>query len=317
MATLKDIAREAGVSMMTVSRALNSPELVSKELRSNIVKVSEELDYVPHHGARSMASNKTGIVQIITGLKTTDYYFLTLFAGIADYLSENQYAIVIEHNYKTNFKCDGIIVMSLFSDESKDFLKKINVPCVLFGKEDGVDCVDVNNEQGMRESVKYLAQLGHKNLAYVSVDTKERFAKERLDGFIHTANELGLDVKTSNIRSCENTIEAGKELVETLLDESNVSAVVCSTDILAMAVLEVARVRSLKVPEDISVIGFDGVYLHELTVPRLTTVVQPVYEIGRELAKIMLLRIQEPEMDYIQTIVDTSICTGESVKELK
>lgn len=316
MATLKDIARETGVSMMTVSRALNSPEMVSDSLRATILEVSEKMSYMPHHGARSLASKKTGIVQIITGLQTTDYYFLTLLAGISDYLSENQYATMIEHQYKTIFKCDGVIVMSLESDESKLFLKNLGVPCVLFGKENEVDCVDINNINGIRQSVEYLVKLGHKKIMFLGVDSKERFAQERLQGFVRTMKGLNLDVNDNQILFCENTKEAAERTIRKVLKDRDVTGIVCATDVLAMAILNVARDERLRVPEDISIIGFDGVYIHDITVPKLTTMVQPVYQVGRKLAETMLMRINCPEMEYVHEIVETSLFIGGTVKEL-
>lgn len=318
MATLKDIAEQAGVSMMTVSRALNNPNQVGEELRNKIIKTANRLNYVPHHGARSMASNKTGVIKVVTGLKTTNYYFIMLFAGIADYLSKNDYALILENEHKINYKCDGVIVMSLHTAEAKKFLDSLNMPFVLFGKsEEAVDCVDINNDKGSYLATKHLIKLGHKKIGYLGIESQELFAAERLQGHFRALKKYGLDDCMVCVENCDNTKEAGKTAAMHLLKNHDITAVACASDLLAMSMLEVAKGINKKVPDDLSVVGFDGVLLNEITEPKLTTIAQPVYEIGAKLAEILINRINYPEASDKKLVIDPVLHMGKSTKGIQ
>lgn len=317
MATLKDIAKETGVSIMTVSRALNAPVQVTKELRNNIIDAAQRLGYIPHHGARFMANNKTGIIQVITALKTTDHYFLTLFAGIADYLSENDYALILGRTDKMKYKCDGIIVMSVHIDEAKTFFKSLSVPCVLFGKsEEATDYVDINNELGAYLVTKHLIDLGHKKIGYLGIESKEHFARERLHGYFKAIKSHGLDVSFDYVVSCDNKMKAGREAAKELLQNCDITAIACASDLLAMAAIEAGKYHGKIVPNDLSVVGFDGFFLDQIAVPRLTTAVQSVYEIGRKLSEIIIKRINSPEMKQEKIVLDPILRFGESTKPI-
>lgn len=313
MSRLKDIADAVGVSMMTVSRALNNPDLVKPELRDTIITTANKLNYTPHHGARSMATNKTGIIQILTEMAVKDQYFLTLLSGIIDSLSEHGYAIIVEKQHTMRYRCDGVIVMSLHSGQTDFFSRNIRQACVLFGKTDeAVDYVDLNNESGIAMATEHLISLGHRGIGFIAIDLDEPYVKERLNGYLRTMHKHGLSPHSEWIASSPSDIRNARATAAELLRNIEISAIVCSNDLIATGVIEAARELGKRVPEDLSVSGFDGVMLHSVTDPKLTTIVQPVYEIGQKLSEVLIERINNPDNGRQCFIFEPTLLVAES-----
>ncbi|MDA3901315.1 MAG: LacI family DNA-binding transcriptional regulator [Spirochaetes bacterium] len=308
MTRLKDIADKMGISVMTVSRALNTPELVKPELLARIKKVAQDLNYVPHHGARSLATNKTGIIQIFTGLDFTDHYFMLLQAGIIECLSKNGYALMVSTGSKVTFRCDGIIAMSLAAGESEHYFDNINVPSVLFGQTEApVDYVDTDNQGGIRLAVEHLLDLGHREIAFMGLSTPEPFGRWRYEAFIETMEVHGIAVNPENVLWTPNNRKDILKECPKIFENINYTAIVCSNDEQAHAFIEIAREYGVKIPDDLSVVGFDGIQLHELTTPRLTTIVQPVIKIGHKLAELLLKRIKDPNRNLERILFENTL----------
>lgn len=316
MATLKDIAHQLNISTMTVSRALNTPHLVKEELRQQIQEVAKELDYKPNQAAKSLVSNKTGIIQvsISRNLDSTDPYFMTLLAGIADYLSEKFYSIIVRRDYEMINKCDGLIMMGLSKGEDKEFYETLTVPTVLFGKTDyPIDYIDINNVQGVRDITNYLISLGHRHIGFVGMEYDEEFTKERLDGYLLSLKENHIPIRSEYIINAKNHhINAAKDVCQSLFENEEMTAIVCATDILALGIMEGVKEQGYNIPNDYSIVGFDGLYVNRLAVPHLTTVVQPLYEIGRDLGRVLLERIANEQKEKEEKIYDLKFCIGET-----
>ncbi len=296
MSTIKEIALRAGVSMMTVSRAINTPNKVKEEVRERILAIAEELSYSPNQAARALATRKTGIIQIVvrSDIQASDPYFMRLFVGIADYLSEYHYSIQICRAFDHQNRSDGLIAMGLKFGEDQELFEKAKVPCVLFGKTElPIDWVDVDNKDAIEQGITYLIDGGHSNIGFMALDIQEHYAFERIDGYKETMEKAGIKVKDSWLVYAADLKEVGIERAKQLLEDKSITAIMCSTDRLGISVLQAAKELGIHVPTQLCIIGMDGIYLDQIASPHLTTIQQPVYEIGRELAKTLLERLND------------------------
>lgn len=317
MATIKDIAKAAGVSAMTVSRAFNSPDMVKEEVRKNILKIAKDLQYVPNQAARSLMASKSGIIQVVTGMDPSIHYFTQLFTGAAQYLSEHGLSTMISYKEKGNFQCDGVIYMGLKEEEDKQLLESENKPFVLFGKSDlSIDWVDINNVDGIYTVTKHLIENGHKNIGYIGVKD-DVFNKERYMGFCKAMADFSLKIDEASVFSINHTMEDIKGIGSDILNCENITAFVCETDFIAYGLIEYCKEHGRSIPDDLSFVGFDGILHNKLSNPHITTVVQPVYEIGIELAKMLVNRINNPESSKQELLIETVFEKGESVKNLR
>lgn len=317
MATIKDIAKKTGVSVMTVSRAFNNPTVVKESVRNEILAVAKELGYVPNQAARSLASNKTGIIQIVTRMDPSDYYFTQLFTGAADTLSDHGYSIMINRHKALNYQYDGAIYMGLLPGDDKVLFEEMKKPFVIFGKSElPLDWVDIDNVNGTRQVTKYLIDQGHKKIGFLGIKEEESFIKERFDGYQQAMIEAGLPINKESIFYTDHSIEGVMAIRDQLLDHLKVTAYVCESDVLAYQLIKCAQEKGIKIPEDLSVVGFDGFMFNRLSKPHITTVVQPVYEVGRAIAHALMNRMENPKQPVNRQMIQTSLDVGESVKKL-
>ncbi len=317
MVTIKDIANKAEVSMMTVSRTFNNPKVVKDEVRDKILKIAKELNYVPNQAAKSLATNKSGIIQIVSSIAPDNYYFTQIFTGAAHYLSEHGLSIMISQNIKKGYQHDGCIYMGLQEGEDRKLLRMEKKPFVLFGKSElPIDWVDIDNIDGVYQVTKHLIDMGHTNIGFIGIDQNEAFTKERYKGFSDAMNDNFLNLNDQSIFFIPHSIEGVKDIGEEVIACQEVTAFVCESDVLAYGLIDFCKVKGLSIPEDLSVVGFDGFMFNKLSNPHITTVVQPVYKIGVELAKALVNRINNPDVPKQELLIRTEFDPGESVKSL-
>ena len=185
--TIADIARETGFSLMTVSRAFNSPDKVSPRTLSKILDKAEELDFHPNQVARSLALKRTNIVYVYIPkeLSATEPFVTQTVAAIGERLGESGYSFLLSREFPHKVTCDGVIVMGV-NKETEDKLSSLQIerPIVLYGNHPSVPAwVDVDNYEGQKLAVKHLINKGCKNIAYMSAPLYMNYAKERLQGY--------------------------------------------------------------------------------------------------------------------------------------
>ena len=322
MTTLRDVALAAQVSTMTVSRAINNPSQVKPESLAKVRAAIQQLGYQTNRAAKALVTGSTGLIRLIAAeyLQQAEPYFVLLFAGINDVLNARGLSMVVSRQLDPTVQCDGTIVMSLPANQSKEndlqLLSKLSGPVVIFGKgPDHYDWVDVDNAQGTYATTQLLTHLGHQQMAFFGINRREPFVSERIQGFLQALEEAQLSVPpshiTSQVTAMQSVHSAKLHAIEFLCNHS-VSAVVCVTDMVALGVIQGARALGLRVPEDLSVTGFDGVYEHTLFDPPLTTAEQPVRAIGRRLAEALLDRLENPLAPLVQELFPTKLVVRES-----
>lgn len=314
MATIKDIARETGVSIMTVSRAFNNPKLVKEEVRKEILEVAKELGYVPNQAARSLASSKSGIIQIVTRMDPKEFYFSQLFTGAADVLSDEGYSIMINRHEALSYQYDGAIFMGLHPGDDLHLQKTMTKPYVIFGKTDiDTDWVDIDNLGGMKEVTNHLIQKGHKVIGFIGLEVDENFVKERYEGFSSAMKQAGLEIQEDHVFYVNHSMEGVRDHMDKILSDKSITAFVCESDVLAYALIENSKARGLRIPEDLSVVGFDGFMFNHMISPAITTVRQPVYQIGMEIGRCLLDRLKNPKDKAKRILIQTEFEPGGSV----
>ncbi len=308
MATIVDIANRTGFSVMTVSRAFNSPDLVKPETLESILSAAEELNYHPNKVARSLARKCTNIVFVYVpkALSATEQFVSQTITAIGERLGECGYSILLSRNLPDDESFDGIIVMGLSHDEEKALLamKSSDKPVVLYGNNENYPSwVDVDNYYGEKIAVEYLLEKGYEHVGAICAPQKMHYGEERLNGYKDALKNGGYEVRDNKI-SFGDASEAGgyaaaKELIERGV---KLDSIVCATDTMAIGCMRALSEEGISVPDDMAVVGFDGFGHEAVASPKLTTVKQPLYEVGVRLADTIMELINGDEPKQIKIL---------------
>lgn len=319
MATLKDVAEAAKVSMITVSRVINTPDKVKPATRQKIEKTMAALQYIPNVAAKNLVTKRAGVIDVYIpeSIDLSNPFVMHLIAGISDTLSRHMYSFLILRNRGKEHFCDGYVVTGLRKHEIIDFYryaKEHHRPVALFGHTDipEVDCIDVNNVLGAKLATEYLVGKGHRKIVMINVDEDKDYTVDRLEGYQSVLREHEIPFSGDSIVYAANNVKGGYAAAESLLKSQEFTGIFCATDTLALGAVKAVTEMGLKVPEDISIVGFDGLGHQLLTNPHITTVQQPIYEIGRMLAQALLDRING-EQDRITRLVEPMLLEEYSV----
>ncbi len=285
---IRDVARHAGVSIATVSRTINGIATVDKDLAKRVWKAIESLNYYPNTQARALVSGRSKIFGLLIS-EITNPFFPELIQGFEDVAVENGYDIMIS---STNYdvarmqtcirrllerSVEGVAVMT-FGIEAPllDELASRNIPMVFMDvgpANPHVSTVSVNYHQGIREGVQHLAALTHRDIAFVSGPLQQSSCQLRKNAFLSSLQEVGITPDDKLLLEEDHTLEGGMRAAEELLRLKQLpTAVMCSNDMTAIGILRTFTRAGLRIPQDVSVIGFDDIHLAEFVYPPLTTV---------------------------------------------
>jgi len=295
---IKDVARMAGVSTTTVSRVLNGEKYVKDELKAKVLRVIDELGYSPSHIARSLVRQKTNLIGVIVPDLTSSFY-ATILSSIEQTASRSGYSLLVcdihedtdkEFKYLNIFKemrVEGIIIMhEKLSDKIQDFINKLDIP-VIFSSVRPPDqkyvSVIIDDYYAAYDAARYLTGLGHERIAFIGGDMRDvTSGQSRYLGYRNALEDSGIAVVDDYIRFGDYKPKSGYEKMKELLEISpRPTAVFAVSDDMAAGAMNCIHDHKLSVPEDISVIGFDGSQLTELVRPRLSSMEQPIEEMGR------------------------------------
>jgi DNA-binding LacI/PurR family transcriptional regulator len=308
--SIKDIARKAGVSHSTVSRALRGSPLVNPRTAERIRRLAARMGYVPNAAARSLATARTGIVGlVITTL--ADPFLAEIVRGVEEVALEAGYRLFLATSNAdperelaavralAESRVEGVIVASSRVGELYlPHLEALGVPIVLINnqrEEPFIYSVASDSYQGAVQAISYLVELGHTRIAYIAGPPTARSNRERLAGYREAMARAGLPLDPAWIAEGNGRPEGGEWGMRRLLEAPRrPTAVFCYNDMTAIGALRAARAAGLRVPDDLSIIGFDDILFAAYTEPPLTTVAQPKYEMGRT-AMSMLLRLLQGE----------------------
>jgi DNA-binding LacI/PurR family transcriptional regulator len=307
MATIYDVAKAAGVSPTTVSFVLNnSARSISPATRQRVLATMEALNFRPNAAARGLVRRRHDSIGVylptIGKGVLSNPYSAGLLDGIVEAATERGVDVTLVTRPVARAaetlhagRMDGVLALSPQPDLDLESLARDLPVVTIAGPAPGLawDNVDIDNAQAVRLVVEHLLQLGHTKLAHLTGSLDQLSARIRRDTFVAVLQEHGLLpyalIEGTYFR--REVAAAGERLVEALRGPDRPTAVVCASDNLARAALNALRTTSLRVPEDVSLTGFDDADVSTLTTPRLTTLHQPLHELGRIAASLLLERI--------------------------
>lgn len=298
--TMIDVAIEAGVSQSTVSRILNDDSsgaiAVSERTRDRVKRIADELGYSPHPIARALRGAPTMLLGAIVR-DITDPFFTGAVEALTVACKARGYSVVLGNARATEDEalemtavlearqCDGIVLVGDFTAEQRLVEDLSDGHARVVGLWHGSDnshpfsTVGVNNRSGVRAALDHLAELGHRNIAYVGGESLGDM-QDRQAAYLEWMQEHGLPIADRNIQRVPNFFGGGNHALAPILEQNpRPTAVLAATDTLAVGLLHGAHKRGVQVPTDLSVVGFDDISMAAVTVPSLTTVRMPMLDI--------------------------------------
>lgn len=308
--TITDVARASGVSCATVSRVLSGYEFVRESTRNRVLEAVEHLGYVANLQARSLAGGRSQIIGLLVP-NLDNGYVGTIMWGIDQALERANYDLMLytTHRHASNESfyvsaianglTDGLLLVApLVPTTYLDVLREQTFPYVLIDQVDTTDnssVVEATNWQGAYEATRYLSQLGHTRIAFITGALAVRSAIDRLRGYKAALADSDIPVREDLIIEGDYLQQTGYEITKRLLQRTSSppTAIFASNDLSAFGAMDAARECGLRIPDDISIIGFDDIPQASLVYPKLTTVRQPLEQMGRVAVKLLLERIED------------------------
>jgi LacI family transcriptional regulator len=294
---IKEIAKRAGVSTATVSRAINRVPTVDPKLARKVWKIIDELGYVPNTQARALVSGRSRIFGLIVS-EITNPFFPEIVQVFEDTAVQHGYEIMLTstvHDPKRmelsvrrmiERRVEGVAIMTFGMEESVlEHLTDRNVPLVFVDvgpARPRVSNIRINYERGIRQAVQHLAAFRHRRIGFIAGPAILKSALARQSAFVRSMQEIGLEVESELIVEGDHTVEGGMVAAQKLLERRDrPTAVLCSNDLTAIGVMRKAFEYGIPLPSGLSVVGFDDIRLAQFVVPPLTTVQMSQTELAR------------------------------------
>jgi len=318
---MRDVATRAGVSTMTVSRALNEPGKVSEEMRERVLRAVKEIGYLPNHLAGSLSSNRSTTIGLIVPSIDNSIYTQTV-KGLSEVLKRSGFQLMIaESGYDPNeeeelisvllsHRVSGLVLHSTeHTRQAIEKIRKSGVPVVENGNipERPLDMVvSYSNRDASYAMTMHLGRLGYRRIAFASLySVHNDRSKDRLQGYLAALKQLGIPADPRLIVETERGLAAGAELVARVVQSTpEVDALFCAGDVLAVGALFECQKRNWSVPKRIALASFDDVELLRHVTPSVTTLRLPRYDIGDRTARILLSRIMDGAEHLRGSVVD-------------
>ncbi len=331
--TIVDVAQAAGVSYATVSRVLNNDPHVKPDTRERVILSITRLGYTVNQQARNLASGRSHVIGLLVPDLGTGYIG-EIIRGIDEALAAAQYDLMLytTHRRKTKESAyvssltqgmtDGLLlVLPRDPEEYLVSLRRRHFPYVLVdhqGIGDLESAVGATNWRGGYEATKYLIELGHRRVGFITGTMDLGCSRDRLEGYRAALRDCGLPIDPTLMQEGDFWQPSGFTAARTLLAlPEPPTAIFASNDVMAFGVMEAVRDQSLRIPEDISIVGFDNIPQAEHVSPQLTTIEQPLADMGHEATRMLLAMIQEPDRPYQRVELPTRLIVRASTRRLQ
>ncbi|KGR90688.1 transcriptional regulator [Ureibacillus massiliensis 4400831 = CIP 108448 = CCUG 49529] len=313
MVSSKDVAKLANVSQTTVSRVLNSPELVRPKTVEKVMKAIKELNYHPDPVARSLVSKQTKTIALISG-PLYNPFFVDTTSAIVDYANEKDYQVIVHfsnddkeditNRYIFKNKVDGIIMSSILMDDPiYEQMKCLDIPIIFFNRRHSKECnfVEIDNEMAGFLLTEHLIQKGHKEIVWISGQLDKSTFHDRYKGYERALKTYNYPMKKENMFIIDTDPNTIKSVFKKIISrEKKITAIAASTDAIALLLLDLYGKLNVKVPEEVAIIGIDNVDLSSLGYVQLSTVgPSESYNLGR-VAIEKLFDLIEKKTDKVQ-----------------
>jgi LacI family transcriptional regulator len=317
--SIKDIARKAGVSHSTVSRALRDNPLISQEVREQIKQIAREMNYVPNAVAQSLLSSRTNTIGVVV-TSIADPFFAEVVEGIEKVARTAGLSVLLTNSHRNceqeiaainsfhQRRVDGILVAdSRINKHHIKQLAQIAVPTVFLNNQtedqpESFHSVAIDDYLGARLAVEHLISLGHTSIGYIGVGDGSKSNQQRLEGYRIALSKAGLlqtnnwVVSSDKDREKINDVTVGQQMLPKLL-AAGVTGIFCYNDMVAVGALLACQELNISVPQDLSLVGFDGIALSRYVTPPLTTVCQPMLELGSYAMQMLLDLLQDKSVE--------------------
>ncbi|EGQ7705276.1 substrate-binding domain-containing protein [Vibrio cholerae] len=333
MATMKDIARLAGVSTSTVSHVINKSRFVSDEIAERVNNAAQQLNYAPSALARSLKMNRTKTIGMLV-TTSTNPFFGEVVKGVERSCYHQGYNLILCNTEGDNQRMkasintllqkrvDGLLLMcSTLEGERLDVFDRYpDIPIVvmdwgpiLFAS----DKIQDNSLQGGYMAAKHLIECGHKEIGCITGPLIRHQAQMRYEGYKRALAEAGIAINPDWIVESDFECEGGYQAFEKLYERGKLpSALFVSNDMMAMGVIQAASQRGLRVPDDLSLIGYDDVHIAKFMTPALTTIHQPKYRLGKAAVDTLLYRLENPDTTAQVVQLEPTLVVRNSVRKL-
>lgn len=328
MVTLKDIAAQAGVSVMTVSRVVNGHQSkVSEDTRNRILSIIKETGYVPNYSARSLSSNSSHIIAIIIrgeGSKLTDVYNSTMLGSMISYIQEHGYFVMTHYvnDYREISKllhvwnAEGAILLGVFDENIQEVKEDNRIPIVFtdsYSSLRQITNIGIDDYKGGCLAAEHFIQNGHTDMAFIGTETAHSgVCQNRLKGFQDTIEKHGLKLPAEHILDCSTV----KDLSEEILSFSSpVTAIFCNSDNIAIDLMDRLSQKGFQIPDTYSIIGFDNFPLGYYVTPKLTTIAQDIDQKAFFAVKTLFHHIADSTAPSENIILDVKLISRNSVKD--
>ena len=328
MATMKEVAKLAEVSVATVSRVLNNKPNVSPELRSRVLQAVEKLNYKRNRVARSLRAKTS----LIIGLVISDIqnpFFTSVVRGVEDVAYAHGYTLLLcnsdEDPTKERLYIDimlaervaGVIISPVAEvDNYSSVLLQAGVPVVAMDRrmrDLEVDTVVINNVEGVYQAVGHLIEQGHRRIGFIGGPTRTTTGRERQEGYQKALAEHGLDLEQGLVKIGDFKQDSGYQMTCELLEmDDPPTAVFTANNLMTLGALNAIHEKKLSIPQEVAIVGFDDMSWAQSLAPPLTAVAQPTYELGRTAADLLLRRIGDPNRPTEQICLEANLVVRES-----
>ena len=321
--TIRQVAALAGVSTATVSRVLARSGRVSPDLDARVRQAAQRLNYQPNRAARNLRARHGSTVGVLIP-DIQNLFYTSIVRAIDDEVQQHGYTVLLgnsgglsdrEQIYLDTFRAEGAVGVLLVPNQQdpglyREFLRSA-LPTVILDRYldlAGVDSVSVDNAAGSAEAVKHLAGLGHRRIAMMTGLEYYSVGAERRRGYVEGLASSGLPVDKALVRDGEFEREAARLATHRLLSLPDPpTAIFSANNTMSLGVLQAIHERGLRVPDDISLVGFDDMPWQVATQPPLTCVSQPTYEIGAAAARLLMQRIETPDRPAQRVVLGTTL----------
>ncbi|MCY6369346.1 LacI family DNA-binding transcriptional regulator [Clostridium ganghwense] len=331
--TIKDVAKEAGVSTATVSYVINGVDKVTEETRAKILKIIDELGYKPNLAARSLVKKENRVVGIF--VPWSESYQKTIFTEnpfFQEFLSGVEYKCR-EYRYNTLIICvkdedeciktlrsgslSGLIVLGEYNKNIYKRLEEVDIPVIMIDHQkisDKFTYISSENEKGAYLATEYLIKKGHKNIGFLGHPAH----KDRYEGYLEALKKYNIDPKSDFVFESEVSYEGGKKvalLVKEKVEE--ITAICCVSDIMAIGLIKGLYKEKIYVPQHISVVGFDDIKNSEYFIPELTTIRQDIFRKGEKAAEVVIDSVNTKNYAAREYVMPVELIERESVVDSK
>ncbi len=330
-ASIKDVARLAGVSIATVSRVINKVDVVNEETKKKVNEAIKQLGYSPNIVAQSLKTQRSRSIGILVPDISSQFY-PEVVRGAEDIANMYDYSIILcnsdfdiekEKKYIKVMKekmVDGMLYMSSSLDpEILQYIKEMGMKTVLVEtkeEDEAFPSVTIDNRAAARDAVNFLISKGNRKIAYIGIKKEKRNAwAKRFDGYEDALKEHGIPLDEALTYYGDLKAQTGYKGINSILEYQTPDAVFCGSDEIAMGVINGLRDKGIRVPEDIDVMGFNDIYEASIFYPKISTIAQPMYDMGSVGMRVLVKILKNEPQDEEHYVLGYQLIERDSIKK--